>query len=92
MIGHFNADKVKPFEAAQQINQPVLMVHGTADTNIDIKYGKRNFKNLASTEKTFLEIQKANHGNVWRVGGVPYFKRIVSFMNEVSIENKLSKN
>ncbi|WP_075589740.1 alpha/beta hydrolase [Labilibacter marinus] len=86
IIGDFNGKEVVPSEAVKNISQAVMMVHGTVDSNIDIKYGKKNFKNLASTEKSFVEVPNANHGNVWQVGGERYFQQVIDFADSVSMK------
>ena len=92
LIGDFNGDEVKPCESVKSIKQPLIMVHGTADKNINIKYGKLNFKNLASENKEFIEIPNANHGNVWKVGGKSYFDKIISFLNIFSLDDSKIKD
>lgn len=84
-MGEFDAEKVKPSEAVKHISQPVIMIHGDVDSNIDIKYGKLNYKNLLSKDKEFIEVHNANHGNVWQVGGESYFSKVITFVNRVSL-------
>jgi dipeptidyl aminopeptidase/acylaminoacyl peptidase len=81
-IGDFKADETIPANAAKQINQPVLMVHGTKDKRIKIEYGQQNFKNLASQQKRFIMLDGANHINVWQVGGDHYFNTVFKFIEE----------
>ncbi|MCU4164736.1 alpha/beta hydrolase [Carboxylicivirga caseinilyticus] len=80
-IADFSPSDVKPFVSAQNVYQPILMVHGTKDDRIKIDYGRKNFEHLASDDKEFLEIPDANHLNVWRVGGVPYVTKIFGFLD-----------
>lgn len=68
-IADFDLYSVHPVEAAKQISQPIMMVHGTADDNIDIRYGQENFEQLGSADKVFVPIAGANHYNVPQVGG-----------------------
>ena len=79
-IANFDPDDASPVEYCKQITQPVLMVHGAEDKRIDIKYGRSNFANLKNAESAFLEIETANHLNVWKEGGEEYFKKVVGFM------------
>jgi dipeptidyl aminopeptidase/acylaminoacyl peptidase len=79
-IAHFDAEQVVPSNSATHITQPILMVHGNEDDRINIKYGLINFRNLASSNKQFLEYP-ANHLNVWSVGGEEYFKKVISFID-----------
>jgi len=79
-IAHFDAEQVIPSNSATHITQAILMVHGKEDDRIDIKYGLLNFKNLASSNKQFLEYP-ANHLNIWKVGGEEYFKKVFNFID-----------
>ncbi|MDW7693648.1 alpha/beta fold hydrolase [Flammeovirgaceae bacterium SG7u.111] len=79
-IGDFEADKTVPSLAAKSITQPVLVVHGIEDRRISIAYGRQNFENLKSEKKEFLEIPKAGHMNVWKVGGDEYFEEVLRFV------------
>ena len=82
LIGDFKADETVPSKAAQQINQPVMVVHGKQDQRIKIEYGQLNYNNLASTQKQFIKLDEANHLNVWHVGGDAYFNKVFSFIEE----------
>ncbi len=89
LLGDFHAEDVKPVEAAKNIRQPVMVVHGNADRHIDIKYGKQNFECLASSDKEFIEVPEATHLNVWQVGGEAYFDSVFGFMNRISVSQKI---
>jgi len=81
-IADFNPVEAKPSEYCEKINVPILMVHGTKDKRINIKYGKQNFSNLASEKKMFHEIENAHHLNVWKMGGEKYFQKVFEFIDE----------
>lgn len=81
-IGDFDADEIVPSEAAKEVYQPVLMVHGELDERIKIEYGRLNFANLASQQKEFLAFPDANHLNVWKVGGQDYFDEVFRFIEQ----------
>lgn len=80
-IADFNPEKVSPFNDCAKIEQPILMVHGTADDRINIQYGIDNFNHLKSNKKTLLKINNADHLNVWQVGGKKYFLDVINFIN-----------
>lgn len=80
-IADFDAEDAKPIKYCEDINQPILIVHGNKDDRIDISYGKANFSKIKSRDKEFLEIDKANHLNVWKVGGDDYFGKALDFLN-----------
>ncbi|MBF8151027.1 alpha/beta fold hydrolase [Winogradskyella sp. F6397] len=80
-IAEFDSNDAKPIAYCEQINQPILIVHGNKDERINIKYARANFSKIPSAKKEFIEIDTANHSNVWKVGGDAYFKRVLKFMN-----------
>ncbi|WP_258542429.1 alpha/beta hydrolase [Parvicella tangerina] len=80
-VAQFDKTNINPEEACKKVHQPILLVHGTADDRIDITYGKRNFNALASENKEFVQIEGANHVNVWEVGGETYNKKCLEFLN-----------
>ncbi len=81
-IAEFDVNDAQPIKYCESIDQPILMVHGNVDERIHIKYGKANFSKLKSVDKEFIEIDAANHSNVWKVGGDAYFERILVFLNK----------
>jgi uncharacterized protein len=46
-----------------KVTEPILMVHGNADTTIPIQFGKKLF-NLANEPKQFIELNSVGHNNV----------------------------
>lgn len=80
-IAEFDIDDAKPIKYCKSINQPIIMTHGNADERINIKYGKANFSKLKSVDKEFIEVDSANHSNVWKIGGDNYFEKILKFLN-----------
>jgi alpha-beta hydrolase superfamily lysophospholipase len=80
-IAEFDADDAKPIKYCKNINQPILIVHGNKDKRIDISYGRANFSTIKSSQKKFLEIDNANHLNVWKVGGNTYFNEVLDFLD-----------
>lgn len=84
VIAGFDPTDAQPRLHCNEITQPILIVHGTEDARINIKYGKENFENIPSDKKEFLEMENANHVNVWKVGGEPYFESAIKFLNSNS--------
>ncbi|MCU4176575.1 alpha/beta hydrolase [Carboxylicivirga sp. N1Y90] len=82
LMGDFKADETVPSEAAKNVHQAVLMVHGEKDRRINIAYGRLNYENLASQKKEFLAYPEANHLNVWKVGGQAFFDKVFNFIEE----------
>jgi pimeloyl-ACP methyl ester carboxylesterase len=79
-ITTFDPKDVKPHKYARKIKQPVLMVHGCKDERISIEYGKKNFDNLTSTDKVFIEIPDAGHMDLWEKGGNEYNNKVFEFL------------
>lgn len=86
-IAEFNPNEANPLILCKEITVPVLMVHGSNDKRINIKYGKANFQNLNSNNKQFLEIENATHLNVWKVGGEAYLNQVFKFLKRVNKNN-----
>jgi alpha-beta hydrolase superfamily lysophospholipase len=85
-VASFDKTGIHPEDACKSITQPVLLVHGTADDRIDIKYAHRNYKALASKQKELYEVEGANHVNVWDTGGVVYDEKCYNFLKYVTHE------
>lgn len=81
-IAEFDKSLIHPEDACKKIEQPILLVHGTADDRIDVSYASRNFKALVSTfKKELYLIDGANHLNVWEIGGEEYHNKCLQFLN-----------
>ena len=53
-------DRYQSDAAIAKVKAPLLIVHGTADRTVPIRYGRRLF-DLATTSKTFLAVEGAGH-------------------------------
>jgi len=83
-LAGFNPEEASPISAAKKVTQPVLMLHGTADKNISIDYGRANFKALSSADKKWVEIKGGEHNGMANADTALYFKELNSFLNKVS--------
>ncbi|VXB90432.1 conserved hypothetical protein [Flavobacterium sp. 9AF] len=81
-IADFNPEEAKPIAYCEKITQPILLVHGNQDQRIHIQYAKENYAAIPSSQKEFLEINQANHLNVWKVGGKIYFDKVMAFIEK----------
>jgi len=86
-IGDFKPDMVKPINSVKNIEQPVLISHGTSDENISFQYGKSLFDELKSKHKKFIKIKGGGHYNLSKKGGPNYTQTIFDF-----IDNSIKKN
>lgn len=88
-IADFEPFTVRPIDAAKEITQPVQLIHGNADRNINISNAHALFEALASNEKDFYIVEGGDHADLWAVGKEPYqealfgfFRRMVEGENE----------
>lgn len=81
-IAGFNPDEAGPLESCKKISKPVLLVHGKLDDRIDIKYARENFTNLQHEDCKLLEIEDADHVNVWQKGGEAYFEEVIAYLKQ----------
>jgi alpha-beta hydrolase superfamily lysophospholipase len=86
-ISDFEPNEARPVDYCKNIDQPILIVHGSKDKRINIKYALENFESIISTGKEFLEIQNANHLNVWEVGNDNYFEKAFEFIKRIKVGN-----
>lgn len=87
-ITDFKASAVKPIESVRNITQPMLISHGNKDKNIKYEYGKNLYENLASKDKTFIEVNNAGHYNMYKVGGKDYKTKLFNFLKRQTIKNE----
>ncbi|MCT4643480.1 MAG: alpha/beta fold hydrolase [Carboxylicivirga sp.] len=80
-VTQFEPRDVKPYKYAEKITQPIIIAHGRLDKRISIDYGLKNYQHIQSKNKAFIEIPDANHLNLWKVGGKPYFRTVFEFLN-----------
>ena len=78
------SDKFNTYKKINQINCPILFVHGTMDTTIPIEMGVELYEKYQNT-KEFIEARNAGHNNVEEVLGIKYFEQIESFVNNHSL-------
>ena len=80
MTAHFPPDQVKPEEAARLIRCPVVVVHGTAHTDIAVRYGARVYRNLTAPGRRWYPIKGAAHGDLWDKVGDAYREAVLDFL------------
>lgn len=79
-IARFPVDTINPEDYAEKIDQPVLLMHGTADKNISIEYGRRIFKRLSSGKKQWHEVKGAGHNDIIETEGKEYYNRVIGYL------------
>jgi uncharacterized protein len=81
-IANYKPFDIKPIEAAAQIEQPMLLIHGDKDTKIPIAFNQENFAALKSRDKEFYTVHGAGHLDVGSVGGTVYLSKVISFFDK----------
>ena len=84
-IEYLISDKFNTYKKINQINCPILFVHGNLDTTIPIEMGRKLYKTYQNT-KQFIEAKNAGHNNIEEILGIKYFKQIESFVTNNSLE------
>jgi dipeptidyl aminopeptidase/acylaminoacyl peptidase len=81
-IAQFNPDAVRPAEIARKIQQPLRLLHGTADQKIPIRHGEKIFCNLASRHKEWVPVSGGDHYNLWKVENGRFQKESLEFLKK----------
>ncbi len=79
-IAHFDPDTIDPAESARRIQQPIRLLHGTADEDIPVRHGEVIFRNLASPAKQWVAVPGANHLNIWEQQGGKFSTESIEFL------------
>lgn len=78
-IGQFKITAISPMQNIQNINCPVLIVHGKKDTYIPFTNGKKLFA-MAPSPKDFYAVAEATHDNILQHNAEELRKKIINFM------------
>jgi len=60
-IADFPGKNISPAEACKSISQPVYVMHGDQDENIDIAYGRLNYNRIPHQNKVWYVVEGADH-------------------------------
>lgn len=81
-LSYLVSDDFSPVEAAPRLTVPFLMIHGTGDTLIPLRHGKRLFEACGSKDKEFWEVPGGAHtaafgedDSIWRDRLVDWLSR-----------------
>ncbi|MEO0895891.1 MAG: alpha/beta fold hydrolase [Bacteroidota bacterium] len=69
-IADFPGFEVVPANSCKEITQPVYVMHGDQDINIDISYGRENFDNIPHSHKVWYTVEGADHYDLPRKASV----------------------
>jgi fermentation-respiration switch protein FrsA (DUF1100 family) len=67
--------------AARRMRQPLLMIHGAADTYIKPDMAEALFKKANSRAKDLWLVEKAKHNQAHQAAGDEYHRRLVEFFD-----------
>lgn len=90
-IAQFNPKEVSPIASVTNIEQPVIIAHGDADSNISYHYGEQLYEQLKSKHKEFIKVEGADHYNLSAIGGEKFYHQMMSFI-ESSINKSMDQN
>lgn len=71
-IAGFPSFEVRPVEAARTITQPIQLIHGDADRNINVDHAHHIYKALKSEDKHLHLVKGGDHNDLWQKGGQTY--------------------
>ena len=66
-VGLLMLDQFKNRQHVQNVREPVLIVHGTADAVIPVEHGRQLFE-VANQPKSLVIFEGAGHGDLWSNG------------------------
>ncbi|MBF0299413.1 MAG: alpha/beta hydrolase [Oligoflexia bacterium] len=71
-----------------KVNRPVLVIHGTNDSVIPIKFGKEIYDLInPRVDKWFWIVEKGRHIETFFVGNKIYQKKFLEFLNKIRSSN-----
>ncbi len=83
MLGDETTDKSFPTASRlASVHVPALVIHGTADDVVPFSQGETVFTHLASTEKTFVPVEDADHCNFQVKMGDKYIPLLLDFITK----------
>ena len=73
--------EVRPVDWANEISQPILVVHGDQDKLIPISSGKALYEGYRSEKKKWLTVEDGNHNNIL-ITPMPLYAEMADWMLE----------
>jgi len=80
MVFGIDARKVSPAEAVKDLKTPVLLIHGTRDSQIPVKNSKEIYANAGKNVELWLV--EADHGMSYAVNPAKYKQKVMGFFEE----------
>lgn len=69
----------QPIDAIRRVGAPLLVIHGTDDEVIPIRFGRQMFDAAPASSKEFLAVEGAGHNDVW-ISRPPVSDTLVAFI------------
>ena len=76
-------DYFNNLEKAESINCPSLIIHGEWDEVVPFRHGKKLHQSMKKPSH-FIEIKKATHNNIEKIGGEKYRDAVLSFIDNLA--------
>ncbi len=80
-MANFKARLVAPIEDIKRVRVPVLISHGKNDSFIKAEYAQSLY-DAANEPKQLVIVDRAEHNDVWEIGGATYENAIGSFFEK----------
>jgi hypothetical protein len=77
-VAVFPFDRFDNLDKVKKLHRPVLIIHGTHDSVINVVHGRELFA-AANEPKQALWVEGANHNDVALIGGARYFDALKAF-------------
>lgn len=71
-------NEFRSIEKVGRLTMPKLFIHGTEDPTVPFELGQRLYE-AAAEPKEWFPISGAGHNDVYRFGGLPYFRALARF-------------
>jgi fermentation-respiration switch protein FrsA (DUF1100 family) len=81
-ISIYPFDKFTSLDKINQVQSPVLFIHGTTDSLIPLWHSEKLFE-AANEPKSFFSVENAGHNDVFATAGEKYLNEIVGFANRL---------
>ena len=80
LVAGFRLDDGSTLRSLRESNYPVLLIHGTGDAAVPVRYARQNF-NACASKKELLLVENAGHGQCWLAEPERLRKAVGEFLN-----------
>ena len=81
------SNSTSPEDDLENLQNPLLVIHGKRDTVVPFKHGKEIYDS-AKSKKWFWEIEQGKHTDVFLAHNYQYRKKFITFLDKNISENK----